>query len=312
MAPRRGRDVHDAPKFAAYGIDEHAGTYESPEPHPDITSTRWIFAAGDKVKRWDRSAFFVDRALDFLRRNHDGHRPAFAQVWLDDPHTPWVPGPDAPKGDTQENLRGVLEDLDHQIGRLVDGIHQMGLADDTLILFLSDNGPLPPFGTSRAAGLRGSKLSLYEGGIRVPLIASWPGHVPAGRVDEASVISAVDFFPTLAAVAGARLPAGAAPDGEDRAAALTSDHPPARSKPLFWEYGRNEDGFKFPGIARNRSPQLAVRDGRWKCLVNADGSGVELYDVAANPVEAANLATEHPDVARDLADRAVRWRKALP
>lgn len=307
-----GRDVRDAPKFAAYGVDEHAGTYESPEPNPDITSTGWIFAAGDKVKRWDRSAFFVDRALDFLRRNQAGHRPSFVNVWLDDPHTPWIPGPDAAKGETPENLRGVLADLDRQVGRLVDGIERLGLADSTLILFLSDNGPLPPFGTSRTAGLRGSKLSLYEGGIRVPFIAAWPGHVPAGRVDDRSVIAAVDLAPTLLKLAGVAADPAASTDGLDRSEALVPGRPLDRPGPLFWEYGRNEAAFKFPGIAGNRSPQLAVREGRWKCLVNADGGGVELYDIDADPAEAADLAGEHPEVARPLADKAVRWRQGLP
>src|SRR2546421_922693 len=70
-----GRDVTDAPKFAAYGYDEHAGTYESPQPHPDVTAADWVWSARDRVKRWERTAFFVDRTLDFLRR-HKG-RPCF-------------------------------------------------------------------------------------------------------------------------------------------------------------------------------------------------------------------------------------------
>ena len=307
-----GRDVHDAPKFAAYGVDEHAGTYESPEPHPDITSTRWIFAAEDKVKRWDRSAFFVDHALDFLRRNQLSHRPSFVNVWLDDPHTPWLPGPAAPKGDTPANLDGVLVEMDRQVGRLVDGVRRLGLADDTLILFLSDNGPLPPFGDARTAGHRGSKLSLYEGGIRVPLIAAWPGHVPAGRVDARTVIAAVDLFPTLLALAGVHPDAPPITDGLDRSEAFVPGRALDRPSPLFWEYGRNDAAFKYPGIARNRSPQLAVLEGHWKCLVNADGAGVELYDLDADPVEAVNLAAKHPEVARPLADKAVRWRQSLP
>ena len=307
-----GRDVHDAPKFASYGVDEHTGTYESPEPHPDITSTRWIFAAADKVKRWERSAFFVDHALDFLRQNQARNQPSFVNVWLDDPHTPWIPGPTAPKGDTAENLRDVLVDLDRQVGRLVDGIQRLGLAETTVILFLSDNGPLPPFGTSRTVGLRGSKLSLYEGGMRGPLIAAWPGQIPAGRVDDQTVISAVDLLPTLAMIGGAKLPEAFAPDGLDRSAAILAGKPLDRSKPLFWEYGRNETAFKYPGIAANRSPQLAIRDGNWKCLVNADGTGAELYDLAADPNEATNLAAKHPEVARPLADKAVAWRKTLP
>ena len=84
-----GRDVTNAPPFAAYGFDEHAGTWESPEPHPDITATNWIWSPHDKVKRWDRTAFFVDKTLDFLRR-HKG-QSCYVNLWPDDTHTPWCP-----------------------------------------------------------------------------------------------------------------------------------------------------------------------------------------------------------------------------
>jgi len=307
-----GRDVIDAPKFAAYGFDDHAGTYESPEPHPDLVRAGWVSPNEDKVKRWDRSAFFVDKALDFLQWNQVRHQPSFVNVWLDDPHTPWVPGPDAPRGDTSANLRDVLVEMDREVGRLVDGINRLGIGDDTLILFTSDNGPLPPLGTTRTLGLRGSKLSLYEGGIRVPLIAAWPGHIPAGRVDTESVVAAVDLFPTLAALAGVQVPEAIATDGENRAEVLIPGRPVDRSQPLFWEYGRNEFAFRYPARPSNRSPQLAVRDGRWKCLVNADGTGTELYDLVADPAETKNLAAQRPDLARPLADKAIRWRQSLP
>ena len=83
-----------------------------------------------------------------------------------------------------------------------------GLEKNTLVIFTSDNGPLPSFHHARTGGLRGSKLSLYEGGIRVPFIVRWPGHTPAGRVDERTVLEGVDLFPTLCAIAHASLPAG--------------------------------------------------------------------------------------------------------
>ena len=307
-----GRDVKNAPKFAAYGVDVHAGTYESPEPAPDITSTNWIFAASDKVERWDRTDFFVDKTLDFLRTNQAEHKPSFVNLWLDDPHTPWIPGPDADKAQSRKNLNGVLEDLDAQVGRLVDGINRLGLSENTLIFFISDNGPLPVLGDSRTLGFRGSKLSLYEAGIRVPMIASWPGHVPAGVVDDKTVISAVDLFPTLAAIANAQLPDGVAFDGQNLAEAITPGHPVERSQPLYFEYGRNETAYKYPGIAANRSPNVLIRDGQWTCLVNADGTGVELYDVEADPHQTTDLASKNPDQARTLADKAVQWRKSLP
>ena len=316
-----GRDVTEAPKFAAYGYDEHAGTYESPEPHPDVTATNWIWSPKDKVKRWDRSAFFVDKTIDFVRRQNEAGRPAFVNLWLDDPHTPWVPAEGAPKGDTPANLKGVLADLDRQVGRLVDGLKAIGADGSTLLIFTSDNGPLPTFQAARSAGLRGAKLGLYEAGIRVPFIARWPGRVPAGRVDEQTVLSALDLFPTLCAVAGAKLPDGYAGDGQEMSAALLAG--PAgeaigntaggdRKAPLFWEYGRNDQFYAYPKNQRDRSPTLAVRDGRWKLLVNADGSGAELYDVTADPAEKEDMAATNPDAAKRLTDQVLAWRRAMP
>ena len=306
-----GRDVLDAPKFAAYGYDEHAGTYESPEPHPDITATDWIWSDKDKVKRWDRTAFFVDRTLDFLKRGKEAGKPCFVNLWLDDPHTPWVPHEGAAKGDTRENLKGVLAEMDRQVGRLMDGLRETGLDRDTLVVFTSDNGALPTFRGSRSGGFRGSKLSLHEGGIRMPLIARWPGRVPAGRVDEQTVVAAVDFFPTLCALAGAVLPGGTAPDGQDMTAALWGT-PVQRKGMIFWEYGRNDKFFRYPANARDRSPNLAAREGRWKLLVNADGSGVELYDVVADAGEKENLAERHADVTRAMTERVLAWRRSVP
>ncbi|MEY2881273.1 MAG: hypothetical protein RLZZ15_3653 [Verrucomicrobiota bacterium] len=305
-----GRDVVAPPKFAAYGFDENAGTWESPEPHPDLTATNWIWSPQDKVKRWDRTAFFVDKTLDFLAR-HRG-QPCFVNLWPDDVHTPWVPDEHTGRGDTPKNFHPVLVEMDRQIGRLLDGLRALGLEENTLVIFASDNGALPTFGGARSAGFRGSKLSLYEGGIRLPFLARWPGRVPAGRVDNENIVAAVDILPTLAALAAAPLPAAAALDGEDRGAVLLGGNAPRRH-PLFWEYGRHPTAFAYPA-GRDRSPNLAVRDGPWKLLVNADSTGAdaELYNLLTDPAEANNLAAAQPDLARRLAAAALAWRKSLP
>jgi arylsulfatase A-like enzyme len=315
-----GRDVVNPPKFAAYGYDRGLGTYESPEPHPDITATDWIWSDKDPTRRWDRTAWMVDRTLDFLRENPD--RPCFVNLWLDDTHTPWVPSADdqavnkqgrtVGKPDTPDRFRRVLTAMDAQLGRLLDALRdpKARASRPTVVLFLGDNGPLPTFDQRRAGGLRGSKLSLYEGGIRTPCIAWGPGIVPAGVTNEATALAAVDLLPTLAALCGAPLPAGYVSDGKDLGAALRGESP-RRSRPLFWEYGRNEKSFAYPG-GKNRSPNVAVRDGDLKLLVNADGTKAELYDIAADPKEARDLAASRPEVAKALADRALAWRKSLP
>jgi arylsulfatase A-like enzyme len=314
-----GRDVTDAPKFAAYGYDLGLGSWESPEPAPElgVKFPPWAEKAEPgQVPRHDRTRWMVDRTLQFLKDNR-GH-PCFVNLWFDDTHTPFRPSPEQraavpTKGDRPQvaDFKAVLVEMDRQIGRLLDGLREQKLEKETLVLFFSDNGPLPTFDQTRAGGLRGSKLSLYEGGIREPFIAWWPGRVPAGRVNRDTVLHGVDLFPTLCRVAGVAPPGGVAFDGEDLSAALFGKDP-ARTKPLFWEYGRNETAYAYPKGKEHRSPTVAVRDGKWKLLVNADGAGAELYDVVADPKETRNLAAEQPDVSKRLTDKAVAWRKSLP
>ena len=122
------------------------------------------------------------------------------------------------------------------------GCKRAGLDERTLVIFTSDNGPLPTFGGTRTGGLRGSKLSLYEGGIRVPFIARWPGHVPgrAGRrADRPRRRRPVPD--ALCQLAGATLPQGAQARRRRPEPAALLGKPPTRTKPLFWEYGRNDN-----------------------------------------------------------------------
>ncbi len=303
-----GRDVTNAPPFSAYGFDEHASTYESPEPHPDITATNWIWSKFDKVKRWERSGFFVDKSLDFLKRQTGQGKPCFVNLWPDDVHTPWVPSDDAVEGPTKKNLKGVLAEYDRQVGRLFAGLKELGIDNNTIVIFTSDNGALPTFQGERSGPLRGSKLSLYEGGIREPFIIRWPGHTPAGKVDSQSVLHAMDLFPTFCALSGATPPPKL--EGQD-ISKVFSGNPFTRTGPLFWEYGRNEKFFAYPRPV-DRSPNLAAREGSWKLLVNADGSGAELYDLSATGTETNNVAAQNPDVAKRLVEQTLAWRKSLP
>ena len=137
--------------------------------------------------------------------------------------------------------------------------------------------PLPNFRHDRSAAFRGSKLSLYEGGIRMPFIASWPGHIPANSVDSVSVITAYDLTATFASL-GTTKPVNGA-DGTSILTILTGKNELA-NRAIYWEYGRNNTSFSYPA-AQDRSPTLAIREGRWKLLMNHDESGIELYDMGA-------------------------------
>lgn len=308
-----GRDVTNAPLFAAYGFDEHLSTYESPQPDPNLTATNWIWSAGDKVKRWDRTAYFVDKTLDFLKR-HKG-QPCYVNLWPDDVHTPWVPEGSplkrpAQNAEAEPKFKRVLAEYDKQVGRLMAGLKEAGLDQDTIVIFTSDNGPAPAFGQRRTAGLRGRKASVYEGGIREPFIVRWPGKTPAGRVDETSVLNAVDLFPTFCKLANAPAPENAKLDGEDITPAFLGKSVERKTQ-MFWEYGRNDTAYSYPND-RNRSPNIAVREGKWKLLLNANGSDVQLYDLLADPNENDNLASKQPEVAKRLTETALSWKKTLP
>jgi arylsulfatase A-like enzyme len=310
-----GRDVKDAPGFAKYGYDAHASTYESPDPDPLITATNWIWSDKDSIKRWDRTKYFVDKTLAFMKNHKD--QPCFVNLWPDDVHTPWVPmtgeeyNGKFPMGpETEAAFKLVLKELDKQIGRLVDGLKEMGEDKNTIIIFTSDNGPLPSFRGSRTAGLRGSKLSLYEGGTRMPFLISWPGHIPAGKTDSHSEVNAIDLLPSLTRMAGVKLPASYKGDGVDRSKVFTGS-PSPRKKNMFWEYGRNDIAFKYPKDP-NRSPNLAVRSGEWKLLMNHDGSDVQLYNIMKDKNETTNVSSENSKITGQLKSELTSWWKSLP
>ena len=171
---------------------------------------------------------------------------------------------------------------------------------------------MPNFNHTRTGGLRGSKLSLYEGGIRVPFIVRWPGHTTAGRVDERTVLEMVDLFPTFCAIARAPMPAGALlrRRGHDGGAGQQSL---PHTKTIFWEYGRKSKFFNYPGPVYDRSPHLAASaKGNGNCSSTADGSRVELYDLNADGNETENVAAANPELAKRLADAALNWKRSLP
>jgi arylsulfatase A len=178
----------------------------------------------------------------------------------------------------------MITRMDRDVGRLSDLVKARGLEGRTLFMFVSDNGPHREgggdpdfFGSS--GGLRGIKRDLYEGGIRVPMIAKWPGTIPAGRVSP-QVWAHWDMFPTLAELAGAKVPA--ALDGLSMTRALRGQSQPSHEF-LYWEF--HERGF-----------QQAVRMGQWKAVRLAKDSPLELYDLDADPAERQNVASSHGDV----------------
>ena len=195
----------------------------------------------------------------------------------------------------------MITRMDRDIGTIAERLRAKGIDRRTLILFTSDNGPHkegggdPEFFKS-SGGLRGIKRDLYEGGIRVPMIASWPGTIPAGRVS-AHPWAHWDLFPTLAELAGAKTPPDL--DGLSMARALRGEAQPTHDA-FYWEF--HERGF-----------QQAARMGAWKAVRLAKDAPLELYDLDKDPGETTNLASTHADIVKRLEDylRSARTDSAL-
>jgi len=323
-----------APEPSAYGIDQHLTLVSN---GPQLREK----GAPHEPHWWGKSTgIIMDRAIAFVRENKD--RPFYLNIWTLVPHATLDPTPEQlavyddldPRADhpafgkwTQDyyaaaaDLRAQMRvfaasitDLDTQVGRLLDVLAELGLDDDTLLIFSSDNGPEDyHIGNARNAGVgspgphRARKRSIYEGGVRQPLVVRWPGKIRPGVFDETSVIGAVDFLPTVCAMAGVELPAGVKFDGEDVSDILLSNKPRQRKGPLFWEWRSTVAG--NPEFA---PPPIAVRDGRWKLLTNRDRTRVELYDIPADPAETRNLAAANPEVVERLGRLALEWKATLP
>jgi len=222
----------------------------------------------------------------------------------------------APRGVPYKGAKQIyyasVTDLDTQIGRLISRIDKLGLADNTIIAFSSDNGPedfdirnAVHSGIGSAGPFRGRKRSLYEGGVRMPFIVRWSNRAPAGKVDNTTVIAGVDWLPTVCSLAGVRLPADLNPDGQDMSDALLGK-PKQRAKPLMWQWR-----FRVFGDMTNKCPMLAVREGNWKLLMNPDRSRVELYDLIKDPTELDNVADQNPQIVRRLSAQLLKWQATL-
>jgi arylsulfatase A-like enzyme len=209
--------------------------------------------------------------------------------------------------------------LDEAIGQLLDKLDELGLAEDTFIFFASDNGPDTLLGNNTAmtgAGstgpFRSRKRGLYEGGIRTLAIARWPGRIPAWRVDETSVLTAVDWLPTVLSLAGIPMPEMTlSADGEDRSAALLAPAP--RTRPIFWERRADINGMPSDVIAiYGNSLPLCMREGDWKLFINNAGSRAELYNIVSDPEERSNLASNYPDIVNSMKADLRAWKASLP
>jgi arylsulfatase A-like enzyme len=325
-----GRDVGEAPLPTEYGFDESYTSFEGlgdrALPPGRLSDLNEKLGRGNiiRTEQKELTRIYVDKTVAFMKKAVAEGKPFYIHVWPNEVHDFYDPPPDlmakyarAPNQKYVQQYFATIEGMDRQLGRIFQAVDELGLADRTLFVILSDNGPTawPRYykeqqeAPGSTDGLRGRKWSLYEGGIRIPFFVRWKGKIPAGKVDETSVVCGVDIFPTCCRLAGVAAPKTAF-DGEDRSGPFLGK-PSRRTKDLFWEYGRDPD-YQKPGLPHDQSPNLAIRSGDWKLLINDDGSKLELYDLSKDRGEATNVADKHPDVAKRLSKRLLDWRRSLP
>jgi len=320
------RDVGEAPLITEYGFDASLTNFEGLGPRvlaikdayngkPTTKHTLGSDKLGrGKITYVDRSLVtqsFTAAAVDFVKQSFADEKPFYINVWPDDVHSPFFP-PEARRGDGAKRTlyHGVLDTMDEQLGVLFDLIrHDEKLRDNTLVLLCSDNGPEQGAGTANP--YRGFKTHLYEGGIRSPLIAWGPGLLDKkaiGTFNRDSVFAAIDLAPSLLELAGVTADADANFDGEALAGTLVGKSGESRKKPLYFRRPPDRDAF----YGDNDLPDLAMREGDWKLLCEYDGSEAELFNLADDPSEIANVASDHAAIVERLAKQVVAWHESMP
>ena len=258
-------------------------------------------------------------AISWLK-GRDEEKPFFLYVPYYAVHTPLQAKPEliekykkkGPRGNVDSPVyAGMVENMDTQIGRILDYLEDEGVKEDTLIIFSSDNGGIRAVAPQDP--LRAGKGSYYEGGIRVPMTVSWPGHIKPG-VNTSSVTTFVDWFPTLASLLGQKRPA-AALDGIDLSPALLgSGKLEERSLvfhfPIYLQaYNTRMDDGRDP-LFRTR-PGSIIRKGNWKLHEYFEDGALELYNLATDLGEKNNVIQSHPTVAAELYEELKAWRTSI-
>ncbi len=266
---------------------------------------------GNEPTTEDRGTYatylFEREAVRFIDENH--RRPFFLYVPFNAPHMPssldpkirstvQAPPeylkmyPEPPPGNRRaQRRRGYLAAItcmDAAIGHILERIDHYELRDETLVIFLSDNGGS---GIADNGPLRGRKGQMFEGGLRVPCIVRWPGRLPAGAVCD-EFLSALEIFPTVLAAAGVEPPEGVVLDGFDMLPVLAGEAPSPR-KEMFWQ----------------RRGDWAARVGNWKWVHSAKGSG--LFDLQSDLGETRDLTSQRPEVLRMMQRRFAAWKQAM-
>ncbi|WAC20489.1 sulfatase [Luteolibacter sp. SL250] len=264
--------------------------------------------------------FLTDKAVDFIERHKDG--PFFLYLPHYGVHSPLQAKPElvakfkdkaASGGHKDPVYAAMIASVDESVGRIAAKLDELGLSENTLIVFTSDNGGVGGYqregiqakDTTDNAPLRGGKGTLHEGGIRVPYVFRWKGVIPAGSVSETPIIS-VDLHPSLLELSGAPAPENQPLDGVSYVASLKDPSSTLKRDALFWHF----PGYLGSGNDTWRTkPVSVVREGNLKLVENLEDRSLELYDLSSDLSEKNNLATAQPEKAASLLAKLNDWRK---
>ena len=259
----------------------------------------------------------IDELINFIEKDKGGE-PFFAVVWFHTPHLPLVAGTLDQQAYSNFNFfdrtyYGAVSAMDREIGRLRSHLTEAGIADETALWFTSDNGPegLLDIKPGQTQGLRERKRSLYEGGIRVPGIVEWSGRIKAGtRIDVPAVTS--DILPTVVSWIGAELPPDRHLDGRNlddiMSGVKTSRHSPIGFESQY-QMAWLDDRYKLVFVPRDLNAE--ARKMARHSQNPATTFEFELYDIVKDPGETKDLATENPDIIRQMSSELISWRNSV-
>ena len=251
----------------------------------------------------------TDEAIKYMVSAAKGDKPFFLYMSHHAVHTPIKAPADLvakyeqkPKGRYHTNAvyAAMIESLDNSVGRLLNTLDSLGIAENTLVVFTSDNGGSEPVTDNFM--LRGGKGMPYEGGIKVPMIVKWPGKTQPGSKSE-EVVCNIDFYPTFLNIVGGSNPSL---DGVD-ISGLFEGKEKLKDRDLFWHFPAYLQAYEQDGPAFRATPYTIIRSGKWKLIYYYETGSSELFDLSLDPKEEKDLSEKYPAVVKQLRNRLMKW-----